>query len=412
MSWRLWKTAWCQLLAPSPLLCLGWSCLALTRSATIRCKANWCNVGEAGIDINQGALRLSETLDFDQSPGTSVGGNPALVYNSETVAARPVIWLTVQGNPIAIASTQAQIAWTFNGTTQTTVTEILNPPVNGVYQVAMQPDDPVSSTGAYTWSATVTFSNSTGGASWTVSASGTVYAVVRDSSPYGAGWGLAGISQLVTVSGGVLWVTGQGDWRFFASTGDGTFTSPPEDFGTLVQNDDGSYTYTEKNQTLSNFSSAGLLTSVVDTHGLTLLSYTYDSEGRLTQVHALDGGVTTLTYDGTTGLLNTITEPGSRVLTLTHDTSGNLTQITDVDSTTRTFSYDSNHHLTEDQWSPLDATFSYNSSTGLLTGMNRGLGSTYAVVSAAAVALGNAPAGSTPTYPSWASAKSLGAVKK
>ena len=68
--------------------------------------------------------------------------------------------------------------------------------------------------------------------------------VAQDNSPYGAGWGLDGVSQLVAVTGGVLWVTGQGDARFFADNGDGTLTGPAEDFGSLVQNLDGSYTST------------------------------------------------------------------------------------------------------------------------------------------------------------------------
>ncbi len=38
-----------------------------------------------------GGLRLVHPLDFDRSPGTSVGGDPVLFYNSETVHVRPVV---------------------------------------------------------------------------------------------------------------------------------------------------------------------------------------------------------------------------------------------------------------------------------------------------------------------------------
>ena len=41
----------------------------------------------------------------------------------------------------------------------------------------------------------------------------------RFASPFGSGWGLAGLDQLVYRSGvGVLWVTGAGDSRLFSGT--------------------------------------------------------------------------------------------------------------------------------------------------------------------------------------------------
>jgi PKD repeat protein len=77
--------------------------------------------GEATLDLAQGALRLSQPLDFDQSPGTAVGGDPALVYNSATVDVRPVVRLLVAGDPSAPAATQAQVTLTWAGTQQSPV---------------------------------------------------------------------------------------------------------------------------------------------------------------------------------------------------------------------------------------------------------------------------------------------------
>ena len=51
--------------------------------------------GEFLVSPNTGGVHISHALDFDNSPGTSVGGNPALVYNSDTVAPRPIIPVTV-----------------------------------------------------------------------------------------------------------------------------------------------------------------------------------------------------------------------------------------------------------------------------------------------------------------------------
>jgi hypothetical protein len=67
-----------------------------------------------------------------------------------------------------------------------------------------------------------------------VELSGTATVVDESATPLGAGWGIAGINQLVPVQGGVLWVTGNGEGRFFAENPDGSFTNPAEDFGTLL----------------------------------------------------------------------------------------------------------------------------------------------------------------------------------
>ena len=105
------------------------------------------------------------------------------------------------------------------------------------------------------------------------SVSGTADIVVRNVANnfyYGTGWGIAGIDQLVPVCMGVMWVTGTGDARYFAANGDGTFTGPPQETGTLTQHSDGSYTYVTPDQTVETFNAQGLEVSVVDRHGLTL----------------------------------------------------------------------------------------------------------------------------------------------
>jgi hypothetical protein len=61
-------------------------------------------IGEATAELNTGGLRLSQPLDFDQSPGTGVGGNPALAYNSATAAPHAVVQVemdTAADSPLA-----------------------------------------------------------------------------------------------------------------------------------------------------------------------------------------------------------------------------------------------------------------------------------------------------------------------
>ncbi len=258
--------------------------------------------GEATIDLNQGAVRISHPLDFDQSPGTSVGGDPALDYNSATVAVRPVIQFALQSDPNTgdPAATQYAVQLTFNGVQQSVQTF----PVSGyhagaVYLMSVEVASAVAQTGVYNWSATVTITRSDQ-STVKLYPSGYTPVVARDSSPYGAGWGIDGVPQLfpITANGnvpaGLLWVDGDGDSRFFTSNGNGTFSNP-EDFGALVQNAGNTYTYTSPQQVQWNFNSSGLLTSVVQPDGLTL-SYSY-TNGLLTGVLAPDGGSTTLSYD-------------------------------------------------------------------------------------------------------------------
>src|SRR5262249_53368721 len=68
-----------------------------------------------------------------------------------------------------------------------------------------------------------------------------------------------------------------------------------------------------------------------------------------------------------------------------------LTELTDVDESSRSFGYDG-ELLTSDSWDPLDAQFTYNGETGLLSAVDRGLGSVSSITSAAQAALQTGPA--------------------
>ena len=206
-------------------------------------RADLITLGNEQVDLNQGAVIVSALLDFDQSPDSSVSGSPALVYNSATTSPKPVIQFELQsdpntGNP---AATQYQVAWSFNGVAQTTKTfSVSSFQAGAVDLFSVQVGSAVTATGVYPWSATVTVTLS-GGGTVTLTPSGYIPVVVRDASPYGAGWGIGsslspvlggegggegvgsgqGVDQLypITASGtvpaGMLWVTGSGEYRFF-----------------------------------------------------------------------------------------------------------------------------------------------------------------------------------------------------
>jgi RHS repeat-associated protein len=369
-------------------------------------------VAEAQVDVAQGAVQFSSPLDFDQSPGTSVGGDPALVYNSLTVA-DPIVRAVVSVNGSDSAPTMLTAELTFNGVQQPPVTywvQANSTPTS--YQLAVPVTTGVSSSGRYNWSLAVTTDWDASGTQYsnTQTLQGESDVVARGGTgtaqdPYGAGWWIAGLDQLVPSSGGsVLWVTGSGQSRTFMAGQGGTFVSPPEDFGTLVTAG-GNYIYTAKDQTTEMFSSAGLLMYVQDTHGLQR-SYTYDSAGRLIQVNAPDGGVTTLNYNSATGVLSQITEPGGRAISLTSfqaisnpPSPALLTALVDADGSTRTFSYNTGNLLTEDSWAPYATGVQYDSA-GLVTAVipapvQAGANSAWTVSPALAQGLGN------PAAPVW-----------
>jgi len=189
-------------------------------------------------------------------------------------------------------------------------------------------------TGRYPWSIT--------NGSTPTTYSGDVDIVDQANSPYGAGWSLDNVEQLVSVSGGVMLVNPDGTSLFFASNGDGGFTTPAGNFSTLVENEDDSFTQTLTDGTQINFNSSGQETSSVDTNGNTT-SFTYSS-GLLTGITDMNGQTTTLSYNDS-GLLSSITDPASRTATLSYSGS-QLTSITDVGGNVWSYAYDSSNDLT------------------------------------------------------------------
>src|SRR5262249_51459694 len=70
-------------------------------------------IGLAEVTADTGAVRLRHELDFDLSPGTSVGRDPALVYNSSTVNVRPLVETELRTpveTPLPFA-VEAQLFW-------------------------------------------------------------------------------------------------------------------------------------------------------------------------------------------------------------------------------------------------------------------------------------------------------------
>ena len=132
--------------------------------------------------LQTGNLNLQHPLDLDQSPGTTVGGSPALAYNSDRVDVHPTISATLQSdNAVALPATiTAQLTW--NGvaqTAQTFSTTGLNP--GDLITVAQQVSSAVGTTGRYTWSLAVTMNYTT---PITETLTGVSYVDAEDSSAW------------------------------------------------------------------------------------------------------------------------------------------------------------------------------------------------------------------------------------
>jgi RHS repeat-associated protein len=344
-------------------------------------------IGQAQVALNTGDLHLSQALDFDRSPGTDVGRNPALVYNSGTVGNAPIIQLTLHSSADEPKPDEIIVALAWDGGAfgpeQTFQTSQHEP--GSDYLLAVQagtlPEGDQS--GVHGWQARVKFVYGTGDGATVAEGivEGTAQVVDQRDSAIGAGWGIAGVDHLVPTCTGVLWVSGTGDAREYEREFGGTFTSPL-DFGSLERNSDGSWTYTAKDQTIEQFNAHGWLTQVIDTHGL-VTAYHYDDQDHLTEVDSIDGGVTTLEYDG--GLLVHIVEPGGRVWTLSH-TGDNLTSLEDPTGATRHLGY-SGALLTSDNWQPLQTSFGYQN--GRLSSIDQGGGSLWTVTAAAMQGMGS-----------------------
>jgi RHS repeat-associated protein len=161
--------------------------------------------------------------------------------------------------------------------------------------------------------------------------------------PLGYGWTDSyNWSLSIDASGDVTVNQDDGSTVAFTSSGGGTFTAPPRVLASLVQNGDGSYTFTRFSDGIGyNFSSSGVLESEVDRNGyVTTLNY---SGTQLTSVSDPVGRQLTFTYSGSN--ISQLTDPLGRTMTFQYDSSGNLVKTTDAAGRSWSFTYDPNHLL-------------------------------------------------------------------
>ncbi|HUE74828.1 MAG TPA: cadherin-like domain-containing protein, partial [Pirellulaceae bacterium] len=292
--------------------------------------------------LHTGALSLAQPL--------TMGLN--LVYRSDTHSTWPVV--IVETSLVAGSAVPDTIdaVLDFGGVVGSTVSYNTSGLSAGdKLRFVLQVDASSLDTGMYDWEVELT-ANFSGNPSVSRAFTGQQALVDRTTSPFGAGWWLDGLDQLVTSSAGALLVRGNGDTLWFATNGSGGYLKAEGDlsYSGLVKNGDNTFTLTDKWGNKQNFGTTGLLTSNVDKNGTTT-SFSYTS-GLLSSITDHWSRSHSLSY--TSGLLSSLTDLASRSVSFSHS-SGKLASVTQVDP-------DGAGALYAPVWS-----YAYDGTTNLLT---------------------------------------------
>ena len=316
-------------------------------------------VGSSEVELHSGALRASHELVSYQSLG--VGRGLTLEYDSLRADPRPIIHFgydNVQADPVVrLAANLVIKQGDFGIQVAGRPSRDLNlssaenywsiPAAGGDIDVALQAELRGQPSGRYEYTLTSGLLRENNGrlAGSRSTVQGNLLHVDASDSPFGVGWGLAGLQELVSnLDGSVLLIDGDGSELLYeppASAGQ-PFISPAGDFAVLTQMPDDTFRRTLTDQTVYAFDASNRLASITDrNNNQTLFTYTGD---RLTMITDPVGLETTFSYTG--DRITGITDPASRTTVLEYDTAGNLTRIIDPDTEDRTFEYDDRNLLT------------------------------------------------------------------
>ncbi|HEX7794241.1 MAG TPA: RHS repeat-associated core domain-containing protein [Vicinamibacterales bacterium] len=195
-------------------------------------------------------------------------------------------------------------------------------------RIAGQFDASGLTSGAYMYSAAVK-SYYTDGTSRTTTRPVRVLVINERSSPYGAGWSVAGLQRVYPEPSGygVAIVDGMGSMQYFSGPCTGnpcTYTSPAGDYTTVQRTSAGGWTRRAPDGTTVTFDASGYATSVADRFANTT-SYAYNGA----RLNTVTDPVGQVTYVSPSSGSYTITAPSSRVSTVTLDGANRVTDIQD-----------------------------------------------------------------------------------
>ena len=164
-------------------------------------------------------------------------------------------------------------------------------------------------------------------------------------SPFGAGWGLHGLIEIVEDdNGSILWIDGGGSELYFAPPSEPgqPLVSPPGNFSRLIKLDDGTYEQTMPDKMVYRFNSDHQIATKTDRNG-NVWRYQYDSEKAISGVTDPAGLETR--FVKTNGRITSMIDPANRTTRFEYDASGNLTRIVDPDNSSKSWDYDAGHRI-------------------------------------------------------------------
>jgi RHS repeat-associated protein len=163
-------------------------------------------------------------------------------------------------------------------------------------------------------------------------------------SPLGRGWAFPYDMALAIdpETGDATVVNGNGSHTLFTATSKG-FNAPPRVLATLVENEDGTYSYTVKARTIYKFDSAGKLISIADLNG-DETTFSYNEAGRLQAATDEASRTFTFRYDEA-GLLESVEDSTGRSVGYDYNGSGELTEVTNVRGGHERFTYNGEGEL-------------------------------------------------------------------
>ena len=164
-------------------------------------------------------------------------------------------------------------------------------------------------------------------------------------SPFGAGWGLHGLIEIVeNNNGSLLWIDGGGSELYFApaSAPGQPLVSPPGNFSRLVKQGDGTYEQTMPDRMVYRFNSDHQIATKTDRNG-NIWRYQYDSQKTISTITDPAGLETR--FVKTNGRITSMIDPANRTTRFEYDASGNLTRITDPDNSSKSWDYDAGHRI-------------------------------------------------------------------
>lgn len=285
-------------------------------------------------------------------------GGLSLNYSSDTAVAKPIIAVDTTWNFASLPTGPLTATLKISGVTQSSVTiDHTGIQQGSPLRIVLQATSNLPS-GKY--DAQIEVVAPTGMYSLTQTLSQNVLVENRGSSPFGRGWTVTGLEQLVPQAEGTLFLSGAGYKDWYGSTGmamPGMMANSP-----LVQQTDQTWRLNLPDGGYHTFDISRRLTSKVDGLGNTV-TYGWDSiSGLLTSVSDVFGRVTNLNY--LNGKLSSVVDFAGRFVNLTHDANGQLQTIT------------SHSAASMGPWAPPVMTYSYNAEGLLASSVDQALRTT------------------------------------